>query len=93
MDDIAAMDKQSNTLMAEFRNLSDSGKMTEADMNRIRAAYDKVFTDFIAVNPESPALAYAISYDTDYGMYIRRLSSAERGSSHRGPSATAAGSP
>lgn len=62
MDDIAAMDRQSNTLMAEFRNLSDSGKMTEADMNRIRAAYDKVFTDFIAVNPESPALAYAVMH-------------------------------
>ena len=61
MDDISRIDSEAGKIYNEFRTLSQSGNPTEEQVNDLRSRFQKVYTDFIAQNPDSPAVAYAIN--------------------------------
>ncbi len=60
MDEITALRNQGDDVMKKFRILTAGKNYSREDVMAIESDYNKIFTDFIAANPESPAVAYAV---------------------------------
>lgn len=60
MEDISNIENQANQLSADLQKLVGSGNATEADVESIYKAYDKLIDDYISANQNSEALPYAI---------------------------------
>lgn len=60
MDGIQSLTEQSSPIEAQAMALQNKKPVDKAAMEALYASYNKIFTDFIAANPESPAVAYAV---------------------------------
>lgn len=60
MEDIAKLDNESSVLLNSYRSQVENGTATQEKLAEISAAYDKVFTDYIAANPKAQAVPYAV---------------------------------
>lgn len=62
MEDIARLDTESTALIARYRQLMSSGNPDPAQIEKINEDYNKIFSDYIATNPEAEAVPYAIMH-------------------------------
>lgn len=60
MNDMTALSAITSPIEEEYYNLASSGMVTEEQVRPIMDAYDKAIKDFVAQNPDSPAVAFAI---------------------------------
>jgi len=60
MDNITSLKDASDKIVAEYMALAGSAAPDSEKMDSIASSYDDVFRNFIASNPENPAVAYAI---------------------------------
>lgn len=60
MEEIGALDKAASEIMAEYQSLMENGSPAQEAVEALQARYNKVFTDYIAANPDSEAVAYAL---------------------------------
>lgn len=62
MEDIARLDMESSKMLQEYRSLMSSGSPDPALVEKISENYDRLFTDYIAANPEAEAVPYAVMH-------------------------------
>lgn len=62
MEDIARLDSESSVFLEQYHKMRSSGQPDPEALKQIGEAYDKLFTDYIADNPESAAVPYAIMH-------------------------------
>ena len=62
MEDIARLDMESSKMLQEYRALMSSGSPDPAQVEKISEGYDRLFTDYIAANPEAEAVPYAVMH-------------------------------
>lgn len=60
MSDISDLDNRSDKILATYRGLYASGNPDPEVVEQLRSEYDKIFTDYIAANPNAAAVPYAI---------------------------------
>lgn len=60
VEDILAMDDLASPIALKYRETVTGPNPTEDELKKILADYEKVFTDFLAAKPTSPAAAYAL---------------------------------
>lgn len=60
MKDIAALDSASGKILDAYRAAASSENPNPEELEKYGVAYDKVFKDFIAANPNAEAVPYAI---------------------------------
>jgi len=62
MEDISTLDMQSSKLLQQYRTIMASGSPDRATVEKISEEYDKLFTDYLAANPDAEAVPYAIMH-------------------------------
>lgn len=62
MADISSLDNESSKLIQDYRALMASGNQSAEDIDKINAAYNKIFTDYIAADPDAEGVPYAIMH-------------------------------
>lgn len=62
MEDISRLDMESSKLLQNFRAQMATGKPNEADIEQINKDYNKIFTDYMAANPDAEAMPYALMH-------------------------------
>lgn len=62
MEDISSLDMESSKLLQQYRELSAAGSPDPAVVEKISNDYDKLFTDYVAANPDAEAVPYAIMH-------------------------------
>lgn len=60
MNDLTALSAITSPIEEEYYRLASSGMVTEEQVRPIMDAYDKAIKDFVAQNPDSPAVPFAI---------------------------------
>lgn len=62
VEDVAGMDVATTKIMKEYQDLMAAGNADEQKVKDIENRYNKVFTDYIAANPDAAAVAWAVSH-------------------------------
>lgn len=60
MTDISALDSESDKILGTYHALMAAGNPNPETVARLNAEYNKLFTDYIAANPDAAAVPYAI---------------------------------
>lgn len=60
MEDISRLDMESTKIEREFRELMANGNPDKAQVEKMNADYNKIFTDYITANQDAQAIPYAI---------------------------------
>lgn len=60
MEDISNLDKAASGVMEEYGRLMQSGSPSQESVEALQKKYNDIFTGFIAANPESEGVAYAL---------------------------------
>lgn len=62
MEDISMLDMQSSKLLQQYHKIMASETPDRTTVEQISEDYDKLFTDYVAANPNSEAVPYAIMH-------------------------------